>query len=210
MKKLCVIFGAGEYYGCETLPAGEFSAVTADGGYAAAIRMGVTPEFHIGDFDSFDGELPADGEIVRLRPEKDLTDTREAIRLAVARGAKEFLLFGRTGGRTAHTVANIQTLASLAERGYRARMVGNGETFTCIHNGNIRFSADSAGYVSVFALGGECVGVFEKGLKYELTDAALKNTDPIGVSNEFTGAPAEVGVERGTLLIIYGNGGIEA
>ena len=180
------------------------------GGYAAAKNMGVTPELNIGDFDSFDGEPPADGEVVRLKPEKDLTDTREAIRLAIARGAEEFLLFGCTGGRTAHTIANIQTLASLAERGYRARMVGNGEIFTCIHNGSIRFAAASAGYVSVFALSGECVGVNEKGLKYELTGAALHNTDPIGVSNEFTGVPAEIGVERGTLLIIYGNGGIEA
>ncbi|MBQ6019504.1 MAG: thiamine diphosphokinase [Clostridia bacterium] len=210
MKKLCVIFGAGEYYGCETLPAGEFSAVTADGGCKAAKRMGVTPEFHIGDFDSCGGEPVTGCEIVRLKPEKDLTDTRAAIELAISRGAEEFLLLGCTGGRTAHTVANIQTLASLARRGYRARMVGNGETFACVHDGTVRFSPGSTGYVSVFALSGKCTGVTEKGLKYELTDAALKDDDPIGVSNEFTGAPAEIGVKRGTLLIIYGNGGIEA
>lgn len=209
MKKLCVIFGAGEYYGCETLPAGEFSAVTADGGYEAAKRMGVTPELHIGDFDSFCGELPADREVVQLRPEKDLTDTRAAIELAISRGAEEFLLLGCAGGRTAHTVANLQTLADLARRGYRARMVGNGETFTCVHNGTLRFSPDSTGYISVFALSDECVGVTEKGLKYELSGAALKNTDPIGVSNEFTGAAAEISAVRGTLLIIYGNGGSE-
>ncbi len=210
MKKRCVIFGAGEYYGCETLPEGPFSVVTADGGYAAAIRAGVAPEIHVGDFDSWTGGAITGCEVVRLKPEKDFSDTHNAALLAVERGARELLLLGCTGGRTAHTASNVQTLALLARRGISARMVGDRETFVCLHNGTLRFAPESTGYLSVFALSDECAGVTETGLKYEISGVTLRNDRPMGLSNEFTGAAAQIRVERGTLLIIYGEGGVEA
>ena len=209
MEKICVIFGAGEYYGCERLPSESFSVVTADGGYAAAVKAGVAPEIHIGDFDSYSGPEITGCEIVRLRPEKDFSDTHNAALLAVEQGARELLFLGCTGGRTAHTVSNIQTMAYFAARGIRVRMIGNRETFACIHNGSIRFAAASTGYVSAFALTDECAGVTETGLKYEIAEHTLKNDLPQGLSNEFRGERAEISVRDGALLVIYGEGGIE-
>ena len=202
MNKPCVLFAAGEYYGNETLLAGDLFVVTADGGYAAARRFGLVPDLHVGDFDSFPGEVEAK-QTISLKPEKDDTDTMSAVKAALERGCRDFLILGGTGGRTAHTLANIQTLAFLASRGCRARMVGNHEIFACVQNGAIRFDASSRGYVSVFSLADVSAGVRETGLKYEVSDFTMTNRYPMGVSNEFTGAPAEIGVGDGALLVVY-------
>ena len=41
------------------------------------------------------------------------------------------------------------------------------------------------------------------GLKYPLTDATLTSDVPLGVSNEFTGVPAQVSVRSGVLLALW-------
>ena len=41
-----------------------------------------------------------------------------------------------------------------------------------------------------------------RGLAYELTDAVLTNTFPIGTSNEFIGTEAQITVADGSLLVI--------
>lgn len=201
--KTCCIFGAGEYYGGEKLPDGEYLSIAADGGYTAALNMGIKPNVFIGDFDSLNGKTVEAEEIIRLLPEKDDTDTLSAVKYALKKGCTHFLFYGCTGGRTAHTFSNIQTLSGLSELNCRAWMFGNCEVFTCIHNSNAVFSEESKGYISVFSLKNESYGVYEKGLKYLLNNYTMTNGFSIGTSNEFTGEKAEIEVKNGTLLLIY-------
>ena len=56
--------------------------------------------------------------------------------------------------------------------------------------------------ISVFAAG-VASGVTIDGLKYEISDAVLTNTNPLGVSNEFLGTAARISVLDGTLLITW-------
>lgn len=198
--KRCLIFAAGEYPARKPdLPEG--TVIAADAGWQHAAAWGVTPQIVIGDFDSADA--PTEGQVIRLNPIKDETDTLEAVRLGLERGCNEFHIYGATGGRTAHTFANIQTLVMLAEKGARGFLISEKEIMTVIHNAAIRFDGDSKGYVSVFSLKESSAGVCEKGLKYTLNGYEMRNDYPIGVSNEFTGSPAEISVADGTLLVIY-------
>lgn len=208
MEPICCIFGAGCYYGTEQLPDGDFFAISADGGYETALRMGVKPDLHIGDFDSLQSEAHAP-EIIRLKPEKDDTDTLSAVKLALKRGFRVFYLYGCTGGRTDHTLSNIQVLAELARRGCRARMIGNREIFAALHNDAIAFSETSQGIISVFSLSDKSHGVTETGLKYPLHNYTMTNGFPIGTSNEFTGQRAEISVQDGTLLLVYTDSAVE-
>ena len=59
------------------------------------------------------------------------------------------------------------------------------------------------GYVSVFSHSEKSEGVYISGLKYELENAQIVNTIPLGVSNEFIGKKATVRVENGTLVIMW-------
>ena len=42
-----------------------------------------------------------------------------------------------------------------------------------------------------------------EGLYYPLSNAVLTSGFPLGVSNQFTGRPARISVERGTLLVMW-------
>ena len=113
------------------------------------------------------------------------------------------LLLGGVGGRLDHTLANIQTLAFLRENDAHAALIGQEETITLLQNESLRFRAGLSGIVSVFAFGERATGVYERGLAYALTDATLTDTNPLGVSNAFTGEAAEVSVREGRLLVLY-------
>ena len=174
--------------------------IAADGGYAQL--CGLHPDLVVGDFDSL-GYVPAGEEVVRHPAEKDDTDTMLAARIGLERGYRAFILLGGMGGRLDHTLANIQTLAFLRENGARAALLGETETITLIQNESLRFREGLSGIVSVFSFGAVAKGVYERGLAYSLNDATLRDTNPIGVSNAFTGAPAEVCVLDGRLVVLF-------
>lgn len=198
--KCCSIFCAGEYYGYEK-PLENSMIIAADGGTEYLDSINITPEYCIGDFDS--SSAPNYENVIRLNPVKDETDTYEAVILGIENGCTCFHIFGGTGGRSAHTFANIQTLVMLAENGFKAFLYGDNEVLTVLHNSSMCFSPLSKGYVSVFSLDEKCEGVFEKGLKYSLNNAEILNNFPIGVSNEFIGTDSEIMVTNGNLLVIF-------
>lgn len=181
-------------------PASGDLVIAADGGYAQL--NGIRPDLVVGDFDSL-GYVPQGEEIVRHPTQKDDTDTMLAAKIGLARGYRAFVLLGGVGGRLDHTLANMQTLAFLRENGARAALLGEGETITLLHNESLRFRAGLSGTISVFSYGETAYGVYERGLAYSLNDATLLDTNPLGVSNAFTGESAEVSVREGRLLVLY-------
>lgn len=174
--------------------------IAADGGYAQL--GGIRPDLVVGDFDSL-GYVPQNETVVRHPAEKDDTDTMLAARIGLERGYRAFILLGGVGGRLDHTLANIQTLAFLRENDAHAALIGQEETITLLQNESLRFRAGLSGIVSVFAFGERATGVYERGLAYALNDATLTDTNPLGVSNAFTGEAAEVSVREGRLVVLY-------
>ena len=136
---------------------------------------------------------------------KDDTDTLLAVKTGIERGYTEFVIYGGVGGRPDHTFANYQTLCYISRRGGKGFLCFNGYTACCITNSKINFSGGD-GTVSVFAMSGKALGVTLEGVLYPLENAELDYSFPLGVSNEFTESPAEIGVTSGTLLIIWQGG----
>lgn len=200
---VCFLVGAGPTDpGLSLSPRPGDLLIAADGGLPAVEGMGLTPDLVVGDFDSL-GQCPDHPNTVVLPREKDVTDMHAAIDLGLERGYTRFVLYGGTGGRLAHTLANLQLLDRLAQRGCQGFLVGGGTVATAVHNGALDFPPSLSGYLSVFCSGAPAQGVTLQGLKYELTDAQLTPDFPLGVSNEFTGAAARVSVENGTLLVLW-------
>lgn len=198
---ICYIVGAGEFGDGIFCPLKEDMVIACDGGFKYCREKGIRVDMVVGDFDSLD-DIPEHPNVVILNREKDETDTGWAIMEAWKRGYREFIVYGGTGGRISHTIANIQLLADLAEKGGHGRLIGKGTWYRVIHNEEICFDAEEEGFLSVFCLGDKAEGVFEEGLKYELNDWTLRKEEPLGVSNEFIGRPAKITVKNGTLLLI--------
>lgn len=198
----CYIVGAGTFYDRGFAPgAGDF-VIAADGGYGTLTARGTDMDLVVGDFDSM-GSRPDHPKVVDLPVEKDDTDTMAAIRLGWDRGYRTFRLYGGTGGRVDHTLANLQSLVWLSVRGGRGFLVGEDWTAAAITDGSLAFSADHRGTLSVFCQGDRAEGVTLEGLKYSLKNAVLTCDFPLGVSNSFAGAESRVTVGKGTLLVIW-------
>lgn len=199
--KRCYIVGAGENCGLDFVPQAGDLLIAADGGYAALCQAGLHPDLVIGDFDSL-GAAPNERAVVTLPTEKDVTDTWAAIEQGKARGYREFWLYGCTGGRFDHTLANIQTLAALAAEGMQGWLVGKTQLTTAISHTTVSFGAEHRGFLSVFSHTDRCTGVCLRGLKYPLENAELTNCYPLGVSNEFLGVPSSVTIGNGIAILV--------
>ena len=202
MNGTCIIVGAGEFAEKTIEKRENDILIAADGGVKNLESIGIAPDIVVGDFDSL-GYEPDFENLIRLPKEKDLTDTAVAIETGLSQGYKKFRIFGGTGGRTDHTIANIQNIVNLAKKGFYAELVDEKQVYTALVNGEISFDESYLGYISVFSYSDISNGVFESGLKYNLNNETLYSTNPIGVSNEFIGKKTKVGVKDGILLIIY-------
>ena len=95
--------------------------VSIDGGYDYCLSHNIVPDIIMGDFDSSENEM---GDIripvKSFPPEKDYTDMALAAKEAIITGCDTILIYGGTGGRPDHTLANIQLLSNLSDKGIHA------------------------------------------------------------------------------------------
>ena len=228
MKK-CYIVGAGEFYG-NPIPCEEDLVIAADGGLDCLLKLGITPDVIVGDFDSLQNELEAmrldeaeeptrvqnkasdphktviNGKSVRVYRHpvmKNETDMYLAYKIGASLGYSEFELYGGVGGREDHTFANYCLLLDAKNDNNNLILVGNGTKSFVIKNEKKRVFGVSGATVSVFAFGGGASGVSIKGLKYEAENVTLSPEFPLGVSNSFTeSGEGEISVKSGALLVM--------
>ena len=203
MVPRCVVLCAGEFgpLDFEVLP--DDFVICCDEGYRYSKLLGIKPALMIGDLDSLTGEAPDDVELMRYRVEKDDSDSMLACREGLRRGFKEFYLLFSLGGRLDHTLANIQTLRFLQERGAAGRLIGpRDEAFLLTPGSSLTLPGREGYALSLFAIDSKACGVHIDGVKYPLDNAVLTNSFPLGLSNRVEGGCAHISVQSGTLLIV--------
>ena len=201
-SKVCHLVGAGDFFGFNGEISPDDTVIAVDGGYKVLEDKGIVPDFVVGDFDSL-GVVPKGENVTVLPAEKDVTDMFTAINLGMEKGCVWFHIYGGTGGRLDHTIANIQLLSYFAQKGVTLFFYGDGFVLTVVRNGSITLFGEKGKYVSVFSLTDISDGVTLKGLKYELNNHKLTSSFPLGVSNEFTEKSAEISVQKGILAVYY-------
>lgn len=203
--------------------------IAADRGLEFFLDYLILPDVVIGDFDSLseDGknflemqneDIPYGGmlewklqkgegkvvEVVRLRPEKDDSDTQSAMNYAIQNGAKEIVILGVTGNRVDHLMANFGLLILAQKQGAEVALADRYNYMKLISSGTILKKSEQFGkYVSFFPLGGDVTGLTLEGFKYPLDKYHLTTADSgLTVSNEISEEYAKVTYESGRLLMI--------
>ncbi len=207
--KVCFIVGAGPCSGFEGgcfLPEEGDYVIAADGGLRHLEAAGIEPDMIVGDFDTL-GYKPEHKNLVCLQREKDWTDTFVAMEKGVELGYETFVFYGCLGGKLEHTIANLQHLMWLSQRGLSGWMTDGRCWLTAVSgsgtkSGHLTLPVRRRGMVSVFCMGDKAEGVSLSGLKYGLQDGELTGSFPLGVSNEFIGERTEISVRKGTLLVV--------
>ena len=179
--------------------------ICADGGITIAEQNGIVPDIVLGDLDSVSAVNPS-YNFIRHPKEKDDTDTILCLKYGIEQGFRDFLIIGGIGGRFDHTFSNIQTLAYAKDNGVNASIISRDTFCTMIKDGEkCTVNRKENAYISVFSYSDKCEGITIKGTKYELSDAELKSTFPLGVSNEWKEEKATISIKKGKLLIVTSN-----
>ena len=203
-SSICYIAGAMSLTpSLRPYPAPGDYVIAADRGFDSLAAYGVMPDLAVGDFDSL-GHRPHHPNVIQLPAEKDDTDMVFALRKGLELGYRRFVLLGGVGGRLEHTLGNLQLLDWLARQGAQGFLAGEKTAATAIRDGGrLTFPREIQGTLSIFCNSGTAQGVTLRGLKYPLERRTLTGDLPLGVSNQFLGEPAQVSVERGSLLLLW-------
>ena len=128
------------------------------------------------------------------------------IKLVSQKGFAEVLLLGALGGkRLEHTLANLCTGLGMEQRGVRVTIQDERSRVSYVLPGETRsYPKEDYFFFSVFPLEGKAEGVCESGSFYELTDAILTATYPLGVSNEYAEGSdcITVSTRTGALVVV--------
>ena len=115
----------------------------------------------------------------------------------VAFSNSEIIIKNEITGQDGITSNNrsIQTISELSDK----NNIWNAKDS---QNKNNMENKENRVFLSVFSLDDRCEGVNITGTKYEIKDAVLTNTFPVGVSNEFKDKEAAISVRKGSLLVM--------
>lgn len=175
--------------------------IAADGGMRCAQEAGFHPDVYVGDSDS-GGHSEAGMECVSLPAEKDWTDLQAAYELAAARGAKEILLTGCTGGRQDHHLSALELLETARNQGISARILDPWNSIEFLTPGHYRVPKDGYYYFSLIPADRTLDGITITGAKYPLSGHSTRRGSSLTVSNEWLEDPAFVTFTHGGCYLI--------
>lgn len=205
IKRCVIISGAPEndvgYY-LDYL--NEAFVICADSGYSKLLKCNGSADLLIGDFDS--SECPKDfkGEIIRLNPRKDDSDTFHCVTEAVKRGYNKIIILGAIGSRLDHTYANILSLVYCFDRGIDCVLI-NSDNEVSVKSGEFIIKKDNYKNFSMFALFEKCNGLTISGSLYDLKDYELSPDNQLNLSNGFKNDFVKVSIKSGKILLILSN-----
>lgn len=204
MNGTCFIVGSGDFTKRCLNPENGDLVIAADGGYRYLMENGIKANLLMGDFDSLE-YVPDNIKILRFPSEKDDTDMGLSIQEGITRGYKKFMLYAGSGSRPDHFYANCQLMAKYALLGYEISLFAPDFTLYALSNSEILLSREAGTVFSVFSVTDEAVCKCIKNAKYEVSDYVMKNTVPLGVSNEFIGNDVFIKAGNGAMIVFVYN-----
>lgn len=184
--------------------------IAADRGLDFFLDTGICPDIAIGDFDSVSEkgkeylDIMQTIEVVRLKPEKDDSDTQSALMLAKNRGRNEVAILGATGSRVDHLMANFGLLVLGKKYEIAVSIIDKNNYISLVEKETILEKEMQFGkYVSFFPLGSDVTDLSLEGFKYPLNGYDLTVADSgLTVSNEIADDHAKISYTSGNLLMI--------
>jgi thiamine pyrophosphokinase len=180
--------------------------IGVDRGVIYLQEAGITPARAFGDFDSITDQerenLSKSSLHIDLFPsEKDQTDTEIAIEWAILQEPDEIILFGSTGGRLDHFLANTQLLAKYPDA--PIKIIDHTNEITVHLPGTYKVVRESSHpYISFLPVSGEVKGITLEGFKYPLSNCHIKLGSTLCISNELILSFGTFSFEQGILMMV--------
>lgn len=181
-----------------------------DRGVFYLLNAGIKPSAAFGDFDSVSHAEMAEIEeqvtdLKKFQPEKDETDMELALNWALTQQPESITVFGATGGRLDHLMANIQLLVKPLQRNMKTHI-------EIVDTNNILF-VKKAGiyhvqrmtefkYISFLPVTPSVSGLSLENFKYPLNDCHIPMGSTLCISNELIRGHGTFSFSEGILLVV--------
>ena len=162
-----------------------------------------------GDFDSISEEelnyvKNNCDQFFEYPPEKDATDLELALEWAYRQRPVRVSIYGATGGRMDHALANIMMLTDEKHinEGIQTRIVDNNNEITFFKPGSYAVKESDLKYISFIPISAEVEGMTLVNFKYPLSNTTLTRGKTLSVSNELNFQSGTFSFTNGILLVV--------
>ncbi|WP_028398970.1 thiamine diphosphokinase [Ectobacillus panaciterrae] len=178
-----------------------------DRGVYHLLQKGIGPYAAFGDYDSVtDDELQWMKQQTNLQivpKEKNETDLELAINWAVSQNPKCIRIFGATGGRLDHALANVQMLVKGLQKPIDMQLIDHKNEITLKRAGTYSIAkSDAFPYVSFLPLTETVTGITLNGFKYPLLKKTIEWGSTLCISNELVEEKGTFSFATGILMVI--------
>ncbi|MCH6575770.1 MAG: thiamine diphosphokinase [Bacteroidetes bacterium] len=174
----------------------------ADGGADSALRLGLTPDYIIGDLDSISKEAIKEfkntSKILQYKRQND-TDVEKCLKFAIKNKFNEALLIGVTGNRLDHTLCNIGIVLKFFNKIKLSLLAEN--SYLKHDTGDVRLQTQKSEIISLYGFDKK-TKITSKGLKYPLKNISLPFGDKESTSNVSTSNSIQLKIRKGIIFII--------
>lgn len=162
--------------------------ICADGGANSAKKLGIVPDFIIGDLDSISLStlqyFKNSSTIIQIKRQND-TDVEKCLKFAIKKGFKEAVLLGVTGDRLDHTICNLGIVIKFFNK-IQIYLTAESSFLSPINN-DITIKSEIGETISIYCFDKK-TRITSIGLKYRLNKTALpfgvrESTSNVSISN---------------------------
>ncbi|MBS4193940.1 thiamine diphosphokinase [Lederbergia citri] len=184
--------------------------IGVDRGVYYLLEKGIKPNLSVGDFDSVSDKewsiiKENVQEINRYIPEKDETDMELAMMWALQQKPDVIKIFGATGGRLDHFMANALMLCpyQIQHPFTLIEIIDKQNCLSVFHPGNYEVEKDyTKKYISFIPLTSEVKHLSLSGFKYPLINRTIHFGSSLCISNELIKQSGNFSFEKGILMMI--------
>ena len=181
---------------------GATTIIAADGGANSLYKLGVVPNFIIGDFDSIKPKVKeyfsGKSELINIERQDD-TDVEKALKFAIEKGFETVYLLGGTGNRMDHSICNLGIVLKFYSR-IRIIML-HGKTILHPYSEDVTLNTLPNETISLYAFSDK-PRITSEGLKYPLKNAVLCFGENESTSNVATGNNVNLKINDGIIFVI--------
>ena len=181
---------------------GYSTLICADGGANSAFKLGLVPDYIIGDLDSIFPETlkfySDKSTIIKVKRQND-TDVEKCLKFAIRKKFTEALLLGVTGDRLDHTICNLGIVIKFYQK-IKCNIVAENSYLTPTDN-TIIMKSKAGETISIYAFDKQ-TKISSDGLKYHLRNSLLPFGEKESTSNVAIKNQVKLIVKGGIIFII--------
>lgn len=204
--KNCIIIANGkspskkvvEYF----IKKGFNTIICADGGANSAMKLGVIPDFIIGDLDSISLStlkyFKNNSTIIQIKRQND-TDVEKCLKFAIKKNFDEVILLGVTGDRLDHTICNLGIVIKFFKN--IKIHISAENSFLSAYNKSVLIKSKINEIISFYAFNKQTF-ITSKGLLYPLEKSNLAFGEKESTSNVSISEMIELKITGGIVFVI--------